>query len=703
MSPTVPSTPTLAATTRTNLRILIATSAFLLSGLSPSLAHGQSDEPTTEHQQPTNVHEDDESDEPTPPDEPTLEVTVQGQRQPRRGTSTEKLDRRMLDRLGASSVSDSLDRLPSAAAAIGSRGERIISLRGFDQRQVRVTIDGIPLHAPYEGQIDLGKYPLGLVNHITIAKGSSPAFNGPNGLGGAIDIATRVPGYGPILTLSTETAPPYAQRFSATASTGKGPIAILGGVSVENDLYFPLAGSFTPTFNEDGGRRENSDRQSLSAVAKAKWEIDDNHELIASHWYLNGQYGAPPGVFDLNRRFWRWTDWHSNSYSIGHSYRDTFLSTHETIYFSAVGNTLDSYDNDSYLSQMTPVAGTSIYDDSVIGGHARLAYRFACTAARCMEARGWIGGRHEWHHSRDNIGTPKISASTTVLTSVAELEGPLGNKLIWIAGSQFDAEFPSQGTAKAKPETVGVGPMGSLTWQPHEAVDVTASVARTTRFPTLKERHSSAFETLAPNPNLAPERATNISLDTAVRPWRQLSFDIGAFDSELTDLIVHVPINNQTKQWQNAGRARIYGIELSLKSRPTQWLDLWAGWGAMKSRRLDVDSATDMMEYRPSQKATASATVIPTDWLAITLVQRYVGSQWFLNSDTLRWGSLGSYRMTDARVDLIPTPGLRVWVRATNLTDANAMGRYSHPQAGRQLFVGASFEWHKDQHSLGAM
>ena len=648
----------------------------------------------------------------------SLEVVVRGERPGLRGTVMESMDRTMLERVGAgaNNVAETLDRLPSMASGSGSRGERIVSLRGFDQRQIIVTLDGVPIHVPYDGRIDLGKFPIGLVDRVTIVKGSGLLLFGPNGLGGAVDIASRRPGEWPPLVLSTETSPFYTQRFSPLASVSIGRIALLAGASFEQSHYFPLAKSFVPTFNEDGGRRENSDRKSYTVVAKARWEIDDHNDFSVGAWSLAGEYGTPPGVFDLTRRFWRWRDWHIHTYSITHAYQSGYLMVDETAYVSFLGNTLDSFDNDLYNSQVLPASGTSVYDDGMVGGFWRISYGFACRGGRCVTARGWLGVRRDWHTSTNGPTSNTTKVATTTTTVAGQLDGTLANDRIrWHGGIQADAEIPSQSSQNASPNRdVDFGPMGAITWQPHQTTDISASVARRTRFPTLRERYSSAFGTMAPNPSLGAEHATNTSLDAVVRLNRYLRVEAGGFESELTRLVTQIPVdvssgdqtgdqtstgeaspigpNGRRLQWQNAGRARIFGFELSARSSPAFWLDLWAGWAITKTRLLDIREKTDAMPYRPDQKATISATVRPFNKLSITAVGRYTGRQRFQNTDTLHWGTLGGFFLIDTRLDVEPVDGLRLWVRGANLADANVQAHYSFPEPGRQLFLGASFE-----------
>ncbi len=625
------------------------------------------------------------------PEQETLEVVVQGARPGTRGTTVEKLDRTILDRLGATSVAEALDRLPSTISALDSRGERSVSLRGFDQRQILITLDGIPVQVPYDGQLDLGKLPLGLIDHITLVKGAGSLLYGPNGLGGAVNIATRHPGTGPAIVLSTETAPFYAQRMSGMGNIKRGPVAVLGGISFENTRHFPLSGSFTPTYSEDGGHRNNSDRRSVTAAGKLRWEIDEANEVVASVWHLDGRFGVPPGVWDLSPRYWRWTNWYVDTFSLAHGYRAGAVTTDETVYYSAVGNTLDSYDHGTYTTQRLPRAFTSTYDDHSFGGNARLAYALSCMQGACVTARGWVGAKKDWHQSQAARNADTIHVDTTTLTGAGQVDGFMLKHLRWLAGVQVDGEVPGRSSTGVKPNrALALGPMGAVTWQPIDTLDITLSAAQRTRFPTLRERFSEAFGNQEPNPSLAAERATNLSLDAGFRPLRDTRVDLGVFDSEVRDLVIPVMIRPQTQQLQNAGRARFYGTEASVRSRPVHWLELWVGWAALKTRRLDIDPPNDVIQYRPSQKATATATLFPVPGLAVTWVARYIGAQSFQNPDTLQWGELGSTQVLDARVDILPIDGLRLWVRATNLTDASIQGRFSFPEAGRQFFVGAS-------------
>ena len=110
-------------------------------------------------------------------------------------------------RTGDRTVAGVLERNVAFTARTGGRGERIFALNGFDQRQVAVFIDGIPASVPYDGQVDLGKFPSSLIDTVEVAPGATAGLFGPNGLGGSVRIRTRA-------------APDYAEAQASDRGVG---------------------------------------------------------------------------------------------------------------------------------------------------------------------------------------------------------------------------------------------------------------------------------------------------------------------------------------------------------------------------------------------------------------------------------------------------------------------------------------------------
>ncbi len=621
-------------------------------------------------------------------DEPTPEVVVEGARRVDRGTAVTVIDAARIDRLGTTSVGTTLEELPAVSGASGSRGERILSLRGFDQRQIAVSVDGVPVAVPYDGQLDLDKLPVDLVERVAVVKGASALLYGPNGLGGAIDIVTREPTERPSVRARTEAGVCGAARASLVGASRFGPVGGLVGASFESVRQVPMSARFTPTANEDGGARDNSDRLAGNLTTKWTWDAGDAHRVSVAASQLEGRYGVPPGTRAFTVRNWRWTDWTTQSVGASHAFRRGPVATEAAIYASRFANALDAYDDGRYATQRLRKAFHSLYDDGAIGGFVRTSWTTPLGAAREIVLRSWSGVRRDLHASQASTVDPWLHAATTLLTTSAEAEVTVLPR--WLrasVGAELSGELPGAPETGPSPEaSAGVGPMSAITFTPAAWIDVTASAASRTRFPTLRERFSTVFGARAPNPGLSPERAVNLAIDVAARPARWLRVAVGFFDSELRDVITTVFVAPGTDQLQNAARARFVGGEAELRLTPTPWIDVSAGWMVISART--GDGLADPLQYKPSDKGLVTLTVGPFAGVSATGVMRSVGGQDFQNPDTGRWGHLGGYRMFDARVDWAFLPGLSAWVRGTNLADANVEGQYAFPEPGRQLFVG---------------
>lgn len=69
-------------------------------------------------------------------------------------------------------VSKALNMLPGVSlTASGPRNESMVSIRGFDLRQVPVYMDGIPVYVPYDGYVDLARFTNFDLAAIDVSKG----------------------------------------------------------------------------------------------------------------------------------------------------------------------------------------------------------------------------------------------------------------------------------------------------------------------------------------------------------------------------------------------------------------------------------------------------------------------------------------------------------------------------------------------------
>ena len=81
-----------------------------------------------------------------------------------------------------------LREMPLIQIRRNSRGEAQPALRGGEDRQIAVLMDGVPLTLGWDARTDLSLIPLTSAQRISIIRGLSSVLHGPNVLGGVVEV-----------------------------------------------------------------------------------------------------------------------------------------------------------------------------------------------------------------------------------------------------------------------------------------------------------------------------------------------------------------------------------------------------------------------------------------------------------------------------------------------------------------------------------
>ncbi len=581
-----------------------------------------------------------------------------------------------MEEVGARTAVEALDYDPSVHATAGARGERIITVRGFAQRQLAVLLDGAPFEIPYDGQIDLDMVPAAMLERIDVAAGPSSVLAGPNGLGGVVDLRTRRAGRGPPLVTSLEVGGLGRFEANARGALRAGPFGVSLYAGWAQRSATPLSARFEPTFREDGGERLNSDRRVGYVGASASWQ-GSHHVLEATGWYLSGERGMPVSTLDVRPRFWRFSRWDTGTAQLSHRYERDGLRLETMAWWRGALNVVDAWDDTTFTTQTTPRSFSSLYDDMSVGARTRGSGRFLDSLAW----RFWVGAQLERHTSRATNGSPD-DVSRLIITAAPEVEWRATPFLNLLAGLQLDAEVPLA-LPGARPG-VGLGPMVSAVLTPHQTLTVTVTAARRTRFPTLRERFSEAMGFRLPNAALRPESAWHFGVNGAWRPVEGLQLELSGWDAEVVDLIEAVRVEGGLDQLQNVSQARMLGGELAAGWK-ARYGRARLGYVLQSTRRLSEPAG--WLEYRPMHQAVVDAAVTPWPWLELWAGLRVMSERHFTHPYTRVLTTLPAAAVFDARLEG-GTAQVRGWVRVTNLFDADYSTEYGFPMPGRQVLVG---------------
>ena len=477
-------------------------------------------------------------------------------------------------------VSRALNMLPGITlTASGPRNESMVSVRGFDLRQVPVYMDGIPVYVPYDGYVDLARFTTFDLAAIDVSKGFSSVLYGPNSLGGAINLVSRKPSqkleYDGSLGMINENG--YKGNINIGSKIGQ--FYFQGGFSYLDRNSTRMSSNFVPTANENGGQRDNSYRTDQKISFKIGWAPTEKSEYAIGYINQQGEKGNPvyTGSDPLNSlllkpRYWQWPNWDKESfYFISNSNFDDKNSLKTRLYFDRFKNTLDSYDDATYTKQTKPYAFESNYNDYTYGGN--LEYNTKFIPKNDLKIAFHF---KEDVHRENNLGEPvRHFIDNTVLIGIEDIY-KVTSKFTVIPGVSYNirknteaedynsttkviSDYPSAGASDAFNAQIG------FFYQLNEAQKLGATVSQKTRFATIKDRYSYRMGTAIPNPNLKPEKAVNYELNYTAGLFNKVTFQTALFYSKLSDAILNVSnVQPGKSQMQNFGEAEYLGVEAQI-------------------------------------------------------------------------------------------------------------------------------------------
>ena len=599
----------------------------------------------------------------------------------------------------------------------GSRNERLIFVRGFNRFQVPLLIDGIRVYLPADNRLDYGRFLTPDIAEIQVAKGYVSVLDGPDGMGGEINLVTRKPtkafeaeaqatvngdrdldyqGYSTFLMAGTRQDKWYAQ----------------GSYARNFQDHWDLPGGFMPTATENGGERDLSRTSDWRANAKVGFTPNATDEYALSYTKQEGEKLAPLSTTDplSIQRFWTWPYWNIASLYFLSS---TALGEHATLktrlYRNTFDNLLSSFDNRNENTQTIGKAFNSYYQDLAYGGSAQLDVKPMDNDTFSLAFHYRRDKHLEWQQSfpsgvtepkqEDLEDTFNVAAANTVdLTPDLTLSG--GVSYDWRDLKRAEDYASNAFVYYPLKNSHALNGQARLAYALDDGSEVHLSVSSRARFPTIFERFSSRFGGAVSNAGLNPERATNYEFGGS-KVFGVLHAEGAMFYSHLSDVIVSVPFiyttctpagvctNNAVTQSRNVGNGNYYGGELSLSAQVLPNLELGGNYTYTHRHQVDPNNAAFRPTDVPTHKGFLYADWTPVERLHVLPTLDLASDRWTVNSAGTRYYRTGSYVSAGLRTDFDVTSGVQIGVGVKNLFDDNYQLVDGFPEPGRSFFVSA--------------
>ena len=618
------------------------------------------------------------------------------------------LNAQRLQNFGRTDVSRALDLLPGVnVTAVGPRNESMIYVRGFDLRQTPLLLDGIPVYVPYDGYVDLARFTTFDLSEISIAKGYTSVLYGPNSMGGAINLISRKPA-APLEINGATGWLSGGYRSDINFGSKLGKWYAQAGISRINRDSFPLPKNFTPTKTEDGGSRNNSYNRDEKVNIKIGFTPNARSEYALSYIYQHGQKGTPvyTGTDTLNSqfkspRFWQWPYWNKQSlYFISNTGIDSTQYVKTRLYYDQFRNELDSYDNASYTTITKPYAFRSIYNDYTFGGIAE--YEKKLSGGRDI-IKTTLQYKQDVHREH-NVGEPVRTMSDETFTAGVENELHLAQDLKLLTGFSFNnrTSITAQ-NYNSTTKTISDFPQnnnsawnlqGGLEYRLGAASVLDLSIARKTRFATVKDRYSYSLGTAIPNPDLASEYTVNYDLSYKSIIAHKLTLESSLFYSHIGNTILSV--NNVfydttrhvwESQVQNVGKSEYLGGELGLEYPILRSVKAGANYTYIKMNNLSNPSLR--FTNVPNHKVFS---YVQYNWQDLFYIQ--VNGEYNSRRYSTSYGTIaGSFSLFNTLASYHIWKYFWVETGVNNLFDRNYSLVEGYPEPGRNYFVNLRYRY----------
>lgn len=563
-------------------------------------------------------------------------------------------------------VKDAAEHLASVPGAVvqdsGGAGQRkSLSLRGASSNAVLVLLDGVPLAGPGQS-MDLSRIPAAALERIEVLRGGGGRF-GPGGMGGVVNLVTRAPASGRSQVFADVTQGSFTTTqadLGGSTPLGPGDVLLLAhGLHTHGDYTYRYDDS--PVLSGPDRLQLRSNNQAMLGGLLARYRavlgstsLDVLTEGAAEQRGLAGPV-QNPSTEALQRTLRGTGSVRANSPLWG--------GTVSLLGYARIDSTVlvgSAFGSGRY-EQLESSAGAELVYQRAVGRHGLTAL---------------VSGGGDW--LRAPTATPSWGrVGVMVGDEVAFFDGVLG----------------VDGTARvdlAGPFVVISPRLGAVLHLP-AGFEVRASAGQASRPPSFLELYVLQGS-LMPNPSLRPERA--LTADATVS-WthERAALAVTGFGSLYEDLISYEYYPPALAKPFNFQTARVAGLEVEGRVRPTPWLDASASYTFLSTQNLRDDPRYYLksLPFRPAHRVQARL-VAGVPLISARAEVLYQSAQFMNRTETL---SLPGRAFVNLAVSSTPLkdPALTVSFEVKNLLDVASQDVDGYPLPPRAVFLTLALAW----------
>lgn len=576
-----------------------------------------------------------------------------------------------------SELSEVIQLTPGINVRQGGRGEMRVDMRGFDQRAVLLTLDGVPVYEPYNGIVNVDLFPIEMLGDLDIARGASSSLYGPNGMAGQIKMSSfgikqPLTGAGQAIWRDSDL---WDLRASGGGRRAEG-LSVVGAGRYLTSPNFPLSDEFddrpaSQRRGEDGGKRLNSDVEQASGFLSAGYEYGDGGRVHVAALGSQSTFGIPPSTTQF-APFYRRVD----PQSLLHLQAGAEQRLAPTVgvaggVFSTLYDSRELEYADATFSERILSTEARSYE---VGGIGRATMDIGDRDSLAVGGQVRGDGAHVSNSSRGTLSDPDLIVSSLGAENVYAVT----DRVTAIAGLSWDVQSGG-GTGT----TDRVNPQGVLVadWNPWGTTRL--SIGRKIRFPTLRE----LFDPVQGNPDLQPESTVTYEIGHQIsRAWGYASLNL--FRSDVHDLIEAGGTGGDPLEFRNLQSATLQGVEVATGGEPLAWLRIDVNYTFLDASASDAvlqRGSESPVQHKPRNRFNGILQLVLPWQLLVRMEGLYTSDQLDqFGSDVF----VPAYGLWNVQLSRPLAPGVTAFAGCDNLLDADWEQKLGVPEAGRRPFIG---------------
>lgn len=601
--------------------------------------------------------------------------------------TNQNLDANEVQSLRPEKIQDGLAFLPSLFLISDGIGGQTITLRGYQQNQINIFYNGIPIRSNTEGSIAMNAFFMSN-SDVSVEKGASSLIYASNSSGNVIRMNDKLF---------------YEDKVGIKASTffgnnGKqnynlaihGKLAKALSYQIGGNFYrrnsFALSNNFDtipdqPTTDE----RVNSDQRNLEIMSNISYTLNKNNYFSLFGMYNNSRFGYPPSL--SRARYRRMDSWQNIILGVRSvSNLENNLRLETNTYYTHLVDTLNQYTDKTFST----VRNISYWNDQTIGTRIILSKEIN----RVHTINLSTDYKYDVHKQ---IWFTNAETKANTLIGIFEYKGNFYKKLFLTSGISYNFTNPVYSSINTNVERknltalnyqVSVAYVISLTNKVH------IGYSRNTIFPRIRDLFGDALLPYIPNPNLKVEKSNNIDVGYTIKTMKnRLDISTSFYYSTIKDLLTQVRVTDTTSQVINLQSAQYVGGEFLLKYKLSKRTFGLVSYNYLKATNTSDNRTEDYIAYRPEHNLKLFLNYTPAEYFGIDVTCNYVSKRFYDN--IVNWEYIPKYFLIDFGIQSKPIDNITIWFKVNNIFDENYFIAFDQPQAGREFRIGLTVEWDK--------